>query len=104
MVSRLLHGSPAFGQRMLLCVQSIASGQQLLAVPLRLALKDYADDPEAAAHCLADAPWAVRLAAKLLRELQLGPASQWAPYLQVSTHSCSSARFLPTDVLHMHVA
>jgi hypothetical protein len=65
-------------------VQSITSGQQLLAVPLRLALKDYADDPEAAAHSLADAPWAVRLAAKLLREMRSGPASQWAPYLQVS--------------------
>lgn len=65
-------------------MQPIASGQQLLAVPLRLALKDYADDPEAAAHGLEDAPWAVRLAAKLLRELQPGPASQWAPYLQVS--------------------
>jgi hypothetical protein len=67
--------------------QFITSGQQLLAVPLRLALKDYADDPEAAAHGLADAPWAVRLAAKLLREMHLGPASQWAPYLQVIRHT-----------------
>lgn len=64
-------------------VQPIAAGQQLLAVPLRLALTDYAGDPDAAAFGLEDAPWAMRLAAKLLRELQQGPASQWAPYLQV---------------------
>ena len=85
-------------------MQSIASGQQLLAVPLRLALKDYAGDPEAAAHGLAGAPWAVRLAAKLLREMHLGPASQWAPYLQVPDTLVQRAGFLPTDVLQMHVA
>lgn len=51
-------------------------------MPLRLVLTDYAGDPKAAAHGLGDAPWAVRLATQLLREVQLGAASQWAPYLQ----------------------
>lgn len=71
----------------LLALQAIAAGQQLAAVPLRLALTDYAGDPEAAAFGLKQAPWVVRLAAKLLREVQLGPASQWAPYLQVCASS-----------------
>ena len=65
-------------------LQPIAAGQLLLSVPLRLALTDYEGDPDAVAHGLAGAPWAVRLAAKLLREVHLGPASQWAPYLQVT--------------------
>lgn len=70
-------------ERGIAAVQPIAAGQRLLALPLRLALTDYAGDPDAAAVGLEDAPWAVRLAAKLLREVQQGPASQWAPYLQV---------------------
>lgn len=85
-------------------MQSIASGQQLLAVPLRLALKDYAGDPEAAAHGLADAPWAVRLAAKLLREMHLGPASQWAPYLQVLDTLVQRCKVSSNKCLAMHVA
>ena len=64
-------------------LQPIVAGQQLVAVPLRLTLVDYPGDPDATAHGLADAPPHVRLAAKLLQEVQLGPASHWAPYLQV---------------------
>ncbi len=66
-------------------MQPVPAGQLLLAVPLRLGVAVFPDDldGDAEAHGLADAPWEVRLAAKVLREVQLGAASSWAPYLQV---------------------
>ena len=67
-------------------LQDIAEGQRLLTVPLRLAIVDYADDPEAEAFGLTSAPWAVRLAVKLLRERAAGADSPWAPYIQVRWH------------------
>ena len=111
-------------------MQDIAAGEQVITIPLRLALMDSPDDPEAASFglqvqlqssylhnphtpcglgsrsdfvamaslrdasprlatmmCVSgpqDAPWGVRLASKLLRELAKGEESRWVPYLQVS--------------------
>lgn len=72
--------------------QDIAAGQRVMAIPLRLAINDYVDDPDAACFGLSDAPWSVRLAAKLLREVAKGAASPWAAYLQVNffvLHGCA---------------
>ena len=63
----------------------------MLMIPLYMAITDYPDNPDATArrYGMADAPWAVRLAARLLRELHRGPplykgpTSHWAPYMQV---------------------
>ncbi|KAK9805479.1 hypothetical protein WJX72_000563 [[Myrmecia] bisecta] len=70
-------------QRGILCVSDIPKGQVIMRVPLRLALVDHEDDLEAKAALYAEAPWSVRLAAKLLRELAKGHESPWAAYLQV---------------------
>jgi hypothetical protein len=51
-------------------------------VPLNSELTDHQGDSESEKYGLEDAPSAVRLAGKLLREVQLGNASKLAPYLQ----------------------
>ena len=118
-------------------MQDVAAGEQVTAIPLRLALMDSPDDHEAAScgiqarlqssylhishtpcnlglrsdfaamislrnasprhatmMCVSgpqDAPWSVRLASKLLRELARGDESRWAPYLQVSSYKLAVA-------------
>ncbi len=52
-------------------------------MPLRLGIVDWAEDPDAAVRGLSGAPWSVRLAAKLLREVALGEDSYWTPYIKV---------------------
>eukprot|EP00798_Chlamydomonas_sp_ICE-L_P001034 gene1034-3895_t len=71
------------GERGLASVKEIAAGDVLLRIPLRMALIDFPED-EATNKLMYDgAPWSVRLAAKLLREVEKGVDSPWLPYLLV---------------------
>ena len=63
-------------------LQPIGAGRQIVVVPLCEELSSHQGDSESRRYRLEEAPSAVRLAAKLLREVQLGSASELAPYLQ----------------------
>lgn len=65
------------------CEQDIAEGEQLVRLPLRLALTDHPGDEESNQLVYEGAPWSVRLAAKLLREAAKSEASPWFPFIQV---------------------
>jgi len=71
------------GERGLLSLKPIKRGEVLLVVPLRLALTDFPEDEESNKLLYEDAPWSVRLSAKLLRQVTQGRQSPWYPYLQV---------------------
>ncbi|KAL2609007.1 hypothetical protein R1flu_027580 [Riccia fluitans] len=62
-------------------VGDLKEGDTVLDVPVRLLLSDkwMADDPKT----LYDAPWEVRLAAKLLRERSVRDQSAWASYIKL---------------------
>jgi hypothetical protein len=71
-------------ERGILAARPIEKGEALLVVPMRIALVDAAaapQQPDAAAPFYEGAPWSVRLASRLLRELNAGQRSPWAPYV-----------------------
>lgn len=66
------------GERGLIAAQAVgAKGDPLLVVPLRLALVD--DGGGGGSYD--GAPWSVRLASRLLRELGMGAQSPWSAYV-----------------------
>mmetsp|Transcript_40317 Transcript_40317/g.95812 ORF Transcript_40317/g.95812 Transcript_40317/m.95812 type:complete len:294 (+) Transcript_40317:75-956(+) len=77
------------GERGLIAVKDIAEGEELVTVPLRIALTDHPEDEESNYLLYQDAPWSVRLAAKILREKAKGSNSPWKSYIDV----------LPTTIL-----
>ncbi|KAL3691902.1 hypothetical protein R1sor_005553 [Riccia sorocarpa] len=62
-------------------VDDLTEGDTILDIPVRLLLSERwtAGDPKS----LRDAPWEVRLAAKLLRERSRGDQSVWASYIKL---------------------
>ncbi|KAJ9526145.1 hypothetical protein QJQ45_009581 [Haematococcus lacustris] len=76
-------GDASSPERGLMAQRDIAAGEVVLRVPLRLALTDHAADRESNRLVYEDAPWSVRLATKLLREVGKGRTSPWFPYLRV---------------------
>ena len=63
--------------------QDASKGETLLSIPLRLALTDHAND-EAGNQALGrGSPSNLRLALKLLQQVQEGTKSQWYPFIQV---------------------
>lgn len=67
----------ADGDRGVCSTRPISKGEVLVRVPLRIAIADHAGDEETNLLVFPGAPWAVRLACKLLRELKRGPQSPW---------------------------
>ena len=71
----------------MVCTQPIAPGEDVLRIPLRLAITNAEGQDGAAAAAEEEGaeprPWSVELAERLLRLKQAGPASPWHPYLRV---------------------
>ena len=69
----------------MVCTQPIAAGEDVLRIPLRLAITnaDGANSTAAAAEGAERRPWSVELAERLLRLKQEGASSPWHPYLRV---------------------
>ena len=64
-------------------MQHIKPGEVVLRIPLHVALTDHVGDKESNKLIYDGAPWAVRLACKILREQAKGSQSPYHPYLQV---------------------
>ena len=64
-------------------LQHIEAGERVLRIPLSIAITDHAGDEVSNKLIYNGAPWAVRLACKILREKAKGFSSPWHPYLQV---------------------
>ncbi|PRW44382.1 Histone-lysine N-methyltransferase setd3 [Chlorella sorokiniana] len=78
------------GERGVVALQPIPSGQVVMRIPLRLAITDQVDDDDDAdaqqaqqAQQERELPWSVRLAGRLLAKAAEGDACPWAPYLAV---------------------
>ena len=64
-------------------MQHIKPGEVVLRIPLHVALTDHVGDKDSNKLIYDGAPWAVRLACKILREQAKGSQSPYHPYLQV---------------------
>jgi hypothetical protein len=70
------------GGRGLEATRDVAAGEGVLATPLTLGIvDDEHGHPESARAVMRDAPWGVRLACRVLQEMKLGDASEYAPYV-----------------------
>lgn len=69
-------------------MQHIQAGETVLRIPLSIAITDHMGDQESNKLIYKGAPWAVRLACKILREKAKGPNSPWHLYLQVHNPAC----------------
>ncbi|KAK9867596.1 hypothetical protein WJX84_003298 [Apatococcus fuscideae] len=87
------------GQRGIIAIQDIAEGEQLVRLPLRLALTDHPRDEESNRLVYEGAPWSVRLAAKLLREASKGEDSAWFPFIQALPTSINTPLDYEWEVL-----
>ncbi|KAK9835876.1 hypothetical protein WJX74_009976 [Apatococcus lobatus] len=87
------------GQRGVIALQAIAEGEQLVRLPLRLALTDHPGDEESNQLVYEGAPWSVRLAAKLLREASKQDASPWFPFIQALPASVDTPLDFEWEVL-----
>jgi len=65
------------------CARGVRAGEVVAAAPLRSGIVDDADGhPERARGVMANAPWGVRLACRLLQEIKAGEASEYAAYVR----------------------
>ena len=70
------------GNRGVAALKKLSKGQQLLIVPLRLAIFDDPSDPENLANAPYEgAPWSIRLAWKLIKLKEDGESCPWWSYL-----------------------
>ncbi|GAB5356658.1 hypothetical protein AAMO2058_000308500, partial [Amorphochlora amoebiformis] len=60
--------------------RDIAKGQDILSIPAELTISVDPDQPDLT---YSGAPWNVRLACRLLREMKNSDASEWAPYIKI---------------------
>jgi len=70
-------------ERGLLALKALQPGDELMRIPLRIALTDHPEDEASNSMLYQGAPWSVRLAAKVLRERALGAGSPWRRYIAV---------------------
>lgn len=74
----------------------------MLRLPLEMGICDYQEGhPADAWETMANAPWGVRLACRLLQERDRASASEWAPYLALIPHRVPGSPLLYTEVGRM---